>query len=252
MKEVFLFYITMVQNVIEGVKAYFEAFKIINELKLWKYFRIPIIISLIVGLVIGGSALLFAGNIGTYMGSIWRWDFGKDTFNAIATFISGLLILAVGFILYKHIVMALVAPFMSPISEKIEKHFLGNQHNHRVTTFSEQLSRGIKISVRNLGRELMFTIPVLILGFIPILGLISPIILFLIQAYYAGFGNIDFTLERHYKYKESIQFVRKNRGLAIGNGILFILLLLIPVIGFIIVLPLSVTAATSETIKKIT
>lgn len=238
-------------NIIEGVKAYFNAFKIINELKLWKYFRIPIIISLIVGLVIAGVALTFSSNVGSYIGGIWRWDFGKDTFNAISTFISALLILAVGLILYKHIVMALVAPFMSPISEKIEKHFLGEAHEHRVTTFSEQLSRGIKISVRNLRRELGFTVLILMIGFIPIIGLLSPIFLFLVQAYYAGFGNMDFTLERHYKYKESVQFVRESRGVAVGNGILFMLLSLIPVIGFIIVLPLSVTAATTEVIKKI-
>ena len=38
-------------------------------------------------------------------------------------------------------------------------------------------------------------------------------------------------------------------GIAIGNGIVFMLFLLIPVIGVILVLPLSVTAASRETIK---
>ena len=71
------------------------------------------------------------------------------------------------------------------------------------------------------------------------------------QAYYAGFGNMDYTLERHFKYKESISFVKKNKGTAIGNGLIFMLFLLVPVIGVILVLPLSVTAATTETIKNI-
>jgi CysZ protein len=62
---------------------------------------------------------------------------------------------------------------------------------------------------------------------------------------------MDYTLERHFKYKESIQFVKNNKGLAIGNGIVFMLFLLIPIIGVILVLPLSVTAATTETIKNI-
>ena len=62
---------------------------------------------------------------------------------------------------------------------------------------------------------------------------------------------MDYTLERHFKYKESINFVKKNKGIAIGNGIVFMLFLLIPIIGVILVLPLSVTAATTETIKKI-
>src|SRR5690554_8052550 len=74
-------------------------------------------------------------------------------------------------------------------------------------------------------------------------------LLFLVQSYYAGFGNMDYTLERHFKYAESIQFVKKNRGLAIGNGIVFMLVLLIPVVGIILVLPLSVTAASTETLR---
>jgi CysZ protein len=75
--------------------------------------------------------------------------------------------------------------------------------------------------------------------------------IFLVQAYYAGFGNMDYTLERHYGYKESIQFVKRNRGLAIGNGVLFIAMLIIPIIGVILVLPLSVAASTTETIRLI-
>jgi CysZ protein len=36
---------------------------------------------------------------------------------------------------------------------------------------------------------------------------------------------------------------------AIGNGIIFMLMLLIPVVGIILVLPLSVTAASTETLR---
>jgi len=241
----------MINNISRGIRAYFGAFKLISKLKLWKYFSIPVLISLIVAIIIIIAAINLSDDIGLYISNIWKWEFGKSTFNAIATFISGLLILVVGVMLYKHIVMALSSPFMSPVSEKIEYHLTGKTLTHRETSFKEQLMRGIKISLRNLSREILFTIPILILGLIPIVGLISPFFLFLIQAYYAGFGNMDYTLERHFKYKDSITFVQENRGLAIGNGLVFILFLLVPVIGIILVLPFSVTAATTETIKQI-
>ena len=99
--------------------------------------------------------------------------------------------------------------------------------------------------------ELLLTIPILLLGFIPVIGLFSTVLLFLVQAYYAGFGNMDYTLERHFKYNESLQFVSNHRGLAIGNGIVFMLFLLIPVIGVILVLPLSVTAASVKTVEAL-
>ena len=141
---------------------------------------------------------------------------------------------------------------MSPVSEKIEQHFLGKEHlPQRNTTFSQQLWRGIRINLRNLTKEILLTIPILLIGFIPVIGIFSTVLLFLIQSYYAGFGNMDYTLERHFNYKDSIIFVSKHKGLAVGNGIVFMLLLLIPLIGFILVLPLSVVSATKITINEL-
>ncbi|WP_237275339.1 EI24 domain-containing protein [Tenacibaculum ovolyticum] len=241
----------MIKNIIKGIKAYFGAFQLISKLKLWKYFIIPITISVLTSTLIIILAYSLSDNVGHYVSSFWKWEFGKSAFEMVSTFFSGLLIVVIGLVLYKHIVMALSAPFMSPVSEKIEAHLREGNHEHRKTSFNEQLIRGIRINVRNLLRELFLTIPILLIGIIPVIGILSTVLLFLMQAYYAGFGNMDYTLERHFKYKESIQFVKSNKGLAIGNGIVFMLFLLIPIIGVILVLPLSVTAATTETIKNI-
>ncbi|RCW93492.1 EI24 domain-containing protein [Winogradskyella arenosi] len=240
----------MVKNILIGLKAYANSFTLISELKLWKFFFIPIIISIITAALIGISAYGFSDNVGGFIAKIWFWDWGKETFTSIATVIGAIAVLAIGLILYKHIIMALSAPFMSPVSEKIEAHLTGvENHSHRNTTFQGQLWRGIRINIRNLGKELLFTIPLLLLKFIPIVNIFSTILLFSLQAYYAGFGNMDYTLERHFKYRESIQFIRKNKGVAIGNGIVFMLFLLIPVVGVILVLPLSVTAASISTVN---
>lgn len=240
----------MFRNILKGIQAYSGALALISKLKLWKYFAIPIAISIITATIIGFSAYGLSDNIGRFVARIWIWDWGKETFTAISTFIGAIVIIAIGLILYKHIIMALSAPFMSPVSEKIEAHLTGvESHQHRNTTFKEQLWRGIRINVRNLGKELLITIPILILKFIPVVNIFSTVLLFLVQAYYAGFGNMDYTLERHFKYRESIRFVRQHRGVAIGNGIVFILFLLIPVIGVILVLPMSVTAASLKTVN---
>ncbi|WP_411893891.1 EI24 domain-containing protein [Winogradskyella sp. A2] len=239
----------MFKNILKGLEAYSGSYALISKLKLWKYFAVPIAISVITALTIGLTAYGLSDNIGRFISSIWPWDFGKETFTTVSTFIGAIVIIAIGLILYKHIIMALSAPFMSPVSEKIEVHLTGvESHQHRKTSFQQQLWRGIRINMRNLGKELLITIPILILKFIPIINIFSTVLLFLIQAYYAGFGNMDYTLERHFKYRESVQFVRKYRGIAIGNGIVFILLLLIPVLGIILVLPLSVTAASLKTV----
>lgn len=242
----------MLQNIIKGISAYFDSFGLITKLKLWKYFAIPMVISFITFVVIVLSAWGFSDNLGGFIAKMWPWEWGSETFTSISSFVGGIAMLAIGLILFKHIIMALSAPFMSPVSEKIEAYLnAGDLHHHRKTNFSEQLSRGIRINVRNLGRELLITIPILLLKFIPGVNIFSTALLFLVQAYYAGFGNMDYTLERHYRYRESIRFVKRRRGLAIGNGIVFILFLFIPIIGAILVLPLSVTASSLVTVKAL-
>ncbi len=235
----------MIQNIFRGLQVYSGAYGLISKLKLWKYFVIPVIISFVVFILIFVSAYGLSDNFGEWVAQIWPWEFGKETFTAISTFIGGIIIFAIGLIMYKHIIMALSSPFMSPVSEKIEAYFTGKPaQNYVKTNFSKQLFRGIRIGMRNLFRELLYTIPILILKFIPVVNIFSTALLFLVQAYYAGFANMDYTLERHFKYKDSVAFIRKHRGLAIGNGIGFLLLLLIPVVGVILVLPLSVTSAS--------
>jgi len=237
------------KNILKGIKAYGKAFHLINTLKLWKYFGVPMAISFFTAVLIGFSAWGLSDNVGDFISKIWFWKWGAETFRTLSNLIGVVIIIAVGLILYKHIIMALSAPFMSPVSEKIERYYLGEGNTHRKTSNTSQLWRGIRINVRNLLMELLLTVPILILGFIPVIGFLSSILLFLVQSYYAGFGNMDYTLERHFKYSKSVAFVKQNRGVAIGNGIPFMLMLLIPVIGIILVLPLSVTAASIETVR---
>ena len=241
----------MIKNILIGIQAYSGVLKLMYKLKLWKYFAVPILISFVTGLAIFTSAYVFSDYLGDYITSIlpgWNsYSWLKTTFKILTSFI----ILLLGLILFKHIVMAFSAPFMSPVSEKIETYLVGEKISPRNTSFSEQLWRGIRINMRNLFMELLLTIPILILSFIPVLGLVAPILLFLVQAYYAGFGNMDYTLERHFNYSESIKFVNNHRGLSIGIGIVFILFLFIPVVGVILVLPLSVTAASIKTVEVI-
>ncbi|HBS11795.1 MAG TPA: coproporphyrinogen III oxidase [Flavobacteriaceae bacterium] len=245
----------MVKSILSSIKAYTQSFSLISKLKLWRYFFIPILISVVTASVIVFITYGWSDNVGIYISKIWKWEWGKQTFTSISTFMGGISIVIIGLILYKHIIMALSAPFMSPVSEKIEAHLSGVSlteiHQHRKTSFSEQLLRGIRINIRNLAKELLFTLPLLVLSIIPVVNILSTVLLFLLQAYYAGFGNMDYTLERHFNYKESLHFVGKHKGLAIGNGLVFMLFLLIPVLGIILVLPFSVTAATIKTVEAI-
>ncbi|HBK71838.1 MAG TPA: coproporphyrinogen III oxidase, partial [Flavobacteriaceae bacterium] len=147
----------MVKSILSSIKAYTQSFSLISKLKLWRYFFIPILISVVTASVIVFITYGWSDNVGIYISKIWKWEWGKQTFTSISTFMGGISIVIIGLILYKHIIMALSAPFMSPVSEKIEAHLSGVSlteiHQHRKTSFSEQLLRGIRINIRNLAKE---------------------------------------------------------------------------------------------------
>ena len=241
----------MISNLIDGLKAYLEAYEVISRLKLWRFFLIPMLISVLIFLNIVLVSISFSDEIGLYISSFWSWDFGKETINTVSMILGGIILISIGLIVFKHLVMILSAPFMGPISKKIEDDFTGVTSQTQVSSPLTLMFRSIKISSRNLFRELLLSIPILILGLIPLIGFFSLFLLFLMQAYFAGFGNMDYTLERHFSYQKSIQFVKANKGIAIGNGLVFMLFLLIPFVGIILIIPFSVTSATIATLKII-
>jgi len=71
----------MINNILKGIKAYTGTLELISKLKLWKYFAIPIAISIITAAIIGFSAYGLSDNIGRFISNIWPWEFGKETFN---------------------------------------------------------------------------------------------------------------------------------------------------------------------------
>jgi CysZ protein len=241
------------KDFINSIKAYGQAFELAGKLKLWKYFFIPAIIGLLVGILIMVAAWFLSEPIGQKIASYWPFDFWKETMMSFSIFLGGAFVILVGAMIFKHAVMAFSAPFMTPVSEKIEMHITGKSLDQTDTSaeYIAALVRGIRINSRNLILELLITLPLIILSIIPLINVVTGVLLIYVQSYYAGFGNMDYTLERYCNYSDTTKFVRNNKGTAVGNGFIFHLLLAIPIFGIILALPLSTIAATTETLKKL-
>lgn len=233
-----------------AISDYSVGFKLLSQLKLWKFILVPAVIALVVATLIIWGAFAFSDAIGAYIADFWPFSFWENTIRLISNFLGGAITIILGVIVFRHVVMAFSGPFMSPISQKIEDHIRGRKTKSELD-FMTSLVRSIRINMRNLFLEILITLPFMLIGFIPILNIICGIIIFLFGSYFAGFGNLDYTLERHFKYKDSVSWVRKNKGLSTGNGVIFMLILLVPVAGILFVLPLSCAAATVSAVKKL-
>ena len=242
----------MIGNVVKGLTTYGAAVRHISKYRLWLYVLLPGLLSLLLAAMVIALAFGFSDNLGSVIDNLWRWDWGRTIVEKIAQIFGGLLILALGAILFKQTLMVVLAPFMSMLSAKVEEQVTGVKIKEPFSVnkvFSDML-RGLRLAIRNVIRELLATALLFLIGLVPVFTPFTTALIFLLQSYYAGFGNMDYTLERYYNYKNSIRFVRRNRGLTLGNGIIFMVLFL-SVVGFIVALPLATVAATLQTIKRI-
>ena len=210
------------------------------------------LLGILVLAAISVSAYTLSDNLGNWITSWYPLELGAGWVETFGTWLGGILIFLLGIILSKYIIMIVVSPFMSPMSQKIES-------NHPTTPSLPQTSlgvvpgivRGLRIASGNIIKELFFTLVLLLLGIIiPFISPVTAILIFLIQAFYAGGGNMDFTLERYYGVKESKRFIRQNRGLAIGNGIVFMALLMLG-LGFLVAPALGTLAVSPEVLDRI-
>ena len=243
----------MINDFFDGIRSYGRAFQIIREMRLWKYVIIPGLLSLIIAFAIGSAAWGLSDNAGNLLASWYPFEWGHDFVANIAQWIGGILIALIGLVLFKYIVMIVASPFMSPLSQKVEERLTGRHTLNRGFNAGKavrDILRGLRITFRNIFRELFFVGLLLLLSFIPVVGIVTTVAIFLVQAFYAGFGNMDYTLERHYLVSGSVRFVRRNKALAAGNGTIFLLLLMTG-IGFLIAPPLATVAATIETVERL-
>ena len=231
------------KNIRLGLTAYSEALGLIRRLRLWTFMAIPLGISLVVTLSVSTLAWQTKSVVSDYFKGFWPWAFGSDFMANLGGILGSIGVLLMGFIMTKYLVLALSAPFMSAVAEKIRTHLRPELEPQDGNNFWALLWRGLRLNLGNLTREVTLTLLLLIFSFIPPFGLITTPLLFLIQAYFVGVGNMDYSLEAFFNYRQSKSFLNQYRGLAVGNGILFNLLALIPFVGVIIVLPLSVSAA---------
>ena len=110
--------------------------------------------------------------------------------------------------------------------------------------------RGIRLALRNMLWQTVYTISILLLSFLPVVGWITPLIALGVECYYLGFSMLDYSCERNkLSPSHSIAFISRHKGLATGNGLIFYLMQLVPVIGWILAPGYAAIAATISLYK---
>jgi CysZ protein len=243
---------TRSKQIAVGLKSYSQAIGFILRNRLAWTFLIPIILNIL--LFIGGLAIISNVN-----------DFVKDSvFELIkidkTTFLGGLmggfltiLFEIIYFLVFAYIsgyiIIILMSPLLAYLSEKTELILTGKTYHTGFSQMIKDIVRGIIIAVRNLLIELVFVILAFFISFIPVIGWLCAIVLFLISSYFYGFSFIDYMNERKkLTIRESVSVGRKYKWIAISNGAVFSVSLLVPFCGTFVSLFVSIIAVVAATI----
>ena len=207
-----------------AIQSYWFALKFIRENRLYWYFLIPAGLMLLI--YYAGSSIMAISiepDFSNMNGIVWY-------FIQVGINIS-IAILLMKFA--KYLVVIILSPLLSHLSQRCEKIITGNTYPIEWKQIYSDVKRGIRLAIRNILWEYFFFFLIL---FVAYLGWDEPTkspifyITFVIGFYYYGFSFIDYDNEREkMNERQSIQYVRMHRGLAMGIGMIYSLLILVPV-----------------------
>lgn len=243
----------MLKEIIIAFQSYADAHRFISTHRLWKWILLPGLVYLILFCVsmyfFGRSANAFTEWI-TLQTGLRTWldtqssELLKFLF-AFAGMMLWLIQMMFYFSLFKYIWLIIGSPVFAYLSEKTDSII-----NNKVYAFSwpqlmKDAWRGIRLAVRNSLWQTVYMITIALLSLVPLVGWITPLLALLVECYYYGFSMLDYSFERRMlSTSESLYFSGKHKGLSIGNGLVFYMLHLVPIAGWILAPAYAVVAAT--------
>lgn len=244
----------------DGIRAYRSAINFLTKHKLLAYYLAPFIVALIFTIVSFLGISIFTD----WLDGLYQQWFGitvKDTsfdiLKEYKEFFSGagkvvitiLLKIIMFFLVFrvnKYITLIILSPVLAYLSEKVETIITGNEYPFNPSQFLKDVWRGVLLALRNMIIEFIWVIGLWVATFmVPILIPFTAIILFIVSAYYYGFAMLDYSNERKkLPVRDSIRYIRKHKGLTLGNGVVYQLVISIPFFGAIVAPITAVVAAT--------
>lgn len=243
----------MLKEIVIAIESYFRAHRFISKHRLWKWIIIPGILYML--LFMAGMYVFWQSSdaaVSYITGSLGidKWVHRQQSGLLSFLFVMGemmvrLILIFFYFSLFKYMFLIIGSPLFAYLSEKTESIMEGKDFPFSFKQLLNDVYRGIRLALRNTLWQAVFTISILIVSFFPVIGWITPLVMLFVECYYYGFSMLDYSCERHkMSPSESVSFIGKHKGLAIGNGMIFYLMHLVPFAGWIFAPAYAVVAAT--------
>ncbi len=228
---------------------YWRAFRFIVSHNLWKLLVIPAIINLIIAFLI----IVFAIKTSSFIVENVLENFQSTSSDrAVHSLIEGVLMVVIRALvffvylkIYRYIALILLAPVFSIISSRVQAIATGPSKNICTGKYLSDCTRGMKIAFRNFFIEITLSTSIIIISFlIAWIMPLAPIAILVLESYFVGYSMADYRNEYlGINSRESRKLINNYSGLVIGNGLIFNILILIPLLGVLFAPALALIAS---------
>lgn len=230
-----------------GLSGFFRAFAFALNNRMGWMFLVPVLLWVVLAFglfaVLDGPVERLSDWVAAQLEIPVQAD-AEDWWSGVKGFLNGarevvlavLLKLAVAYLLFvanKYIVLILLSPLLAYASERTEEIITGRKFPFSFGQLIKDAVRGALIAMRNGIMELAITVGIWFLTFfLPVLAPLSFILLFVVSAYFYGFSMFDYVFERRrMRIGESVRAVNDRIGAVLANGMLFSLVMKLPLFG---------------------
>jgi len=226
------------RDFITGVRYFCRGFGLLaRRPKLLLAGMLPAVLTtvILVGAMI--ALVLNVGHLATLMTPFANgWPDGEREVARVAAdlaLVGGAVLL--GLVAFTGVTLVVGGPFYERIAERIEDD-LGVTEGHLELSWRKQLWWGIRDGILSLLRSAMFTVPLFIAGFLPVVGQsVVPVLVALSAGWFMALEVVAVPFYRRgFGLRARTAMLRRRRMLAVGLGLPAALLCMIPLLAIVV------------------
>lgn len=218
----------------------------------WKWIWIP---GLIYALFFAACLYIFYKTSGQFSEYIIGHTYIKEWLQSSNQFLSflfvtsavmiNLLVLIFYFSLLRLLYQFICAPLIAYLGRRAHAFATGVTEPVSFRALMQDVQRIWRVILKNALWQTVYFITLILISLVPVIGWITPLAGLLAECYYSGYPRLDLGCKRRgISISKSANFISLHKGLAIGNGMVFYILVMIPVLGWVVAPVYSVIAAT--------
>jgi len=233
-------------NLLQGAQYLLRGFGLIQRKGVRHYAYLPVAINTILF-----SFAIWSGINGfdQWMASLmpsWLPDWLMSVLMWVLWPIFTALLMLIVFFTFSIIANLLAAPFNGALAEAVEINLSGaTPPSFNWQQVVKDAPKMIFNEIRKLVYLLIWIIPLLILSFIPVLNIASPVLWVLFSSWMLALDYHDYPMGNHQLlFREQRGILRQKRSLALGFGLATLGATMIPIVNFFVI-PAAVAGATA-------